>query len=182
MLRDDPTVPATRSGVVPADDLAAFVDSWPGVAATLVDRHLNVTGASPLSTALFPRLTPGVNLALALFLEVVPAGTCRSADEIGYQLVAALHASLAWHEDDPAFERLVGELSTMSREFSTAWAAPRRELRPHGVVRTTHPTAGDLAIGYQLIELAAGANDVLIVWSAADASSEPGFASLVATR
>ena len=37
-----------RSGMVPGGDVAAFLRSWDGVAATLIDRHLNVSGSSRL--------------------------------------------------------------------------------------------------------------------------------------
>ena len=168
--------------MVPGDDIVAFVTGWQGVAATLIDRHLTVAGSSPLATALFPRLTVGLNIARALFLEIIPAETCPDAEEAGYQVVAALHASLAWHEYEPQFELLVGELSTMSREFSTAWAAARHELRPHGVVRSTHPGAGEIAVRYQLLELASGSNEVLIIWSAADAASASAIDALVPIR
>jgi hypothetical protein len=164
-------MPYEQSGMVPRDDIAAFVESWDGVAATLIDRHLSVTGSSPLAKALFPDLMPGVNLAREVFLELIPKRSSPTTEDVGYQVVAAMHASLAWHGDDSEFEKIVGELSTMSREFSTAWAEEKRDLRPHGVLRATHRSVGVLSIRYQLLELAAGWNDVIIVCQAADAQS-----------
>jgi hypothetical protein len=164
--------------MVPGDDVAAFVRSWDGVAATLIDRHLNVEGSSRLAEALFPSLREGMNLAREIFLEVIPKREYRCAEDMSYQVVAALHASLAWHQDDAEFEQIVGELSTMSREFATAWAAERRQLRPHGILRATHPFAGELSIRYQLLELAAGSNDVLIVWQGADPESVSAISQL----
>lgn len=179
--RDDATTSNSESGMVPNDDVAAFLRSWDGVAATLIDRHLTISGSSRLAEALFPNLHPGVNLAREIFLEVMPKREYRCAEEMGHQVVAALHASLAWHEEDAEFEKIVGELSTLSRAFSTAWAADRRRLRPHGVVSATHPFAGELSLKYQLLELAAGSNDVLIVWSGADAKSETALNGLAAS-
>lgn len=165
-------------GMVPGDDVVAFLRSWDGVAATLIDRHLNVAGSSRLAEALFPSLRQGVNLAREMFLEVIPKREYRCAEDMSYQVVAALHAALAWHEDDAEFEQIVGELSTMSREFATAWAAERRVLRPHGTLRATHPFAGELSLRYQLLELAAGSNDVLIVWQGADPESQSALGQL----
>jgi len=166
------------SGIVPRDDVADFLRSWHGVAATLIDRHLTVSGSSRLAEALFPRLHPGANLAREMFLRVIPGGVYPSADDLSHQVVAALHASLAWYEDDPEFERIVGELSTMSREFSTAWASERQRLRPHGIVRAVHPSVGELSIRYQLLELANGSSEVLIVWQGADPESESALSRL----
>ena len=164
--------PSDHSGKVPSDDVAVFVREWHGVAATLVDRHLTVSGSSLLADALFPTLLPGANLAREMFLRVIPGGTYPCTDDLSLQVVAALHASLARNSDDPEFERVVGELSAMSREFSTAWAAERERLRAHGVVRAVHPAAGDLSIRYRLLELGGGSTDVLIVWQGADPESQ----------
>jgi len=171
-----------KSGMVPGDDVAAFLRSWDGVAATLIDRHLNVSGSSRLAQALFPSLRMGTNLAREMFLKVIPGRANASAEDLSYQVVAALHASLAWHEDDAEFEKIVGELSTMSREFSTAWAADRQQLRANGVLRATHQSAGELSIRYQLLELAAETNAILIVWRGADPESESALNQLAATR
>jgi hypothetical protein len=171
--------PGSAPGKVARADIPAFLDSWTGVAATLVDRHLTVSGASRLAEALFPNLRPGVNLAREVFLDVAPGEETVCAAEMSPQVVAALHASLAWHDHDAEFQRIVGELCALSREFSTAWAAEREELRPQGILHSTHPVVGELTIEYQLLELAAGWNDVLIVWRGADARSERALGELV---
>jgi len=178
--RDDVRMPYERSGMVPWDDVSVFVQSWNGVAATLIDRHLNVSSSSELAIALFPRLREGVNLAREFFLN---ASRYESdcADRISQQVVAALHASLAWHEQDPEFEEIVGELSAMSGAFSDAWANDPQALRPHGVLRVLHTTEGEVAIKYQLLELMSGRNDVLIIWRGADADSESALQRLAAS-
>ena len=165
--------------MVPPDDVRAFLRSWHGVAATLIDRHLTVSGRSPLAEALFPRLSPGVNLVRQVFLGSAPDAAPPCATDMSSQVVAALQASLASHREDEEFRQIVGELSAMSREFSTAWANDDVELQPHGVVRASHPDVGDLVIRYQLLELSAGFNDVLIVWQAADPASQTALDRLV---
>ncbi|MET4584111.1 hypothetical protein ABIE21_003649 [Conyzicola nivalis] len=177
--RDDRTPTYMESGMVSGEGVVEFLHSWDGVAATLIDRHLNVSGSSRLAEALFPSLRMGTNLAREMFLEVIPRRAYASAEDLSYQVVAALHASLAWHEDDAEFEKIVGELSAMSRAFSTAWAADRQQLRPHGVLQATHQSAGELTIRYQLLELAGGSNAILIVWRGADPESEHALKQLV---
>jgi hypothetical protein len=177
---EDSTLRAGAPGMVPRDDVAAFLSTWDGVAATLIDRHLTVSGSSHLAEALFPNLRRGVNLAREVFLDVAPGDGNPCAAEMSPQVVAALHASLAWHEHDEEFQRIVGELSALSRAFSTAWAAEQEELQPNGVLHSRHPVLGDLAIRYQLLELAAGRNDVLIIWQGADPRSESALNGLVA--
>ncbi|MCU1407364.1 MAG: hypothetical protein JWQ43_3667 [Glaciihabitans sp.] len=169
----------TTSGMVPDDDVDAFLRSWSGVAATLIDRHLTVSGSTRLAEALFPNLRRGVNLAREMFLEVIPRRDLACGAEMSDQVVAALQSSLAWHEHDAEFQKIIGELAAMSHEFSIAWAAERQALRPHGILRSTHPVAGELLIRYQLLELAAGWNDVLIVWQGADPDSEAAFGDLI---
>jgi len=175
----DHTVPEATSGMVPHDNVAAFLFGWDGVAATLIDRHLTVSGSSELAVALFPNLRLGVNIAREVFLDVLPSREPTCAAEMGDQVVAALHSSLAWHENDPEFQKIIGELSAMSRTFSSAWAAERQQLQPHGILHSTHPVLGELSIKYQLLELAGRWNDVLIVWQGADAASESAMQELL---
>ena len=160
------------------DEVEAFLRTWKGVAATLIDRHLTVAGSSQLAEALFPNLHRGVNLAREVFLGMIPGREPECVKQMSGQVVAALHASLASHDEDDEFRQIVGELSAMSRDFSTAWAAERVELHPHGVLQSTHPFAGELSISYQLLELASGRNGVLIVWQGADPASESALHNL----
>jgi hypothetical protein len=176
---EDSTPPEIASGMVPHDDVDVFLRSWHGVAATLVDRHLTVSGSTPLADALFPNLHLGVNIARQIFLDLVPGEEPDCAVQMSYQVVAALHASLAWHENDTEFQAIIGELSAMSREFASAWAADRQAFQPHGVFRTTQPGVGAVSLRYQLLELAGGSNDILIVWQGADAPSEFTIRTLI---
>jgi len=173
--------PATGSGLfgVPGDDLAGFLRSWSGVAAIVIDRHLTLSGSSPLAAALFPGIHPGTNLAREIFLGSIPGRGPDCAQSMSAQVVAALHSSLASHNDDGEFRQIVGELSALSQDFSAAWAAERVALRSHGVLSSIHPVAGELLLRYQLLELASAGGELLIVWRGADARSESALAQLV---
>jgi len=176
--QDDASAPGFRPFSLPGNNVDAFVRSWTGVAALLIDRHLTVAGSSPLAAALFPHLRIGTNLAREVFLGSLPGREPECARTMSGQVVAALHSSLASNHDDAEFRQIVGELSALSRDFSAAWAAERVALRSNGVVSASHPVAGELLLRYQLLELAAADNDLLVIWQAADARSESAFAQL----
>jgi len=178
MTRTDDRGDEASPTMVPAADIGAFLDSWNGVAATLIDRHLTVSATSRLAEALFPNLSRGVNLAREVFLGFAPGTRPQCVTDTSPQVIAALQAALASHEEDDEFRRIVGELSTMSRDFSSAWANGTAPLSPHGILRSSHPTAGELTIRYQLLELATGSSDMLIVWQGADADSESALGRL----
>jgi hypothetical protein len=174
--------PEHESAMIPHVDVAAFLESWDGVAATLIDRHLTVSGSSHLAEAMFPNLRVGVNLAREVFLDVIPGRETSCAAEMSPQVVAALHASLALHARDAEFEKIVGELSARSRDFSTAWAAERQQLRPRGILHSMHPVLGAMTIRYQLLELAAGGDTVLIVWQVSDPEVESALNDMADAR
>jgi hypothetical protein len=145
----------------------------PGVAATLLDRHLTVTSRTRLAEELFPRLRPGVNLAREAYLgrgcDVRP----EQPQETRLQVAAALLAGVESPESHAELIGLIGELSTMSREFCSDWAGVEPSLQANGIVRVTHPHAGALSIRYDLRKSGSnpGSGDLLIVWQVADAQS-----------
>jgi len=176
--QDDSTAPGFRPFLVPGDDVDVFLRSWTGVAALLIDRHLTLSGSSPLAAALFPRLHIGMNLVREVFLGSIPGREPECARTMSGQIVSALHSSLASHHDDAEFRQIVGELSALSQDFSAAWAGERVALRSNGVMISSHPVAGDLLLRYQVLELAAASNELLVIWQAADARSESALADL----
>jgi hypothetical protein len=168
-----------ESSAVPHAEVEVFLSGWDGVAATLIDRHLNISASTALAKALFPNLLPGVNLVRQVFLGSAPGEEPRCARELAPQVIAALQALLASHKEDAAFRQLVGELSAMSRSFSTAWADGTAAFRTSGVFGTDHPSLGLLSIRYQLLELTTGRGEILIVWRGADPLAESAVGGLI---
>lgn len=160
-------------------EVAAFLRLWSGVAATLIDRHLTVSATTSLASALFPNLLPGVNLAREVFLGSAPGEKPRCARELSPQVIAALQALLAAHKEDALYRKIVGELSALSREFSTAWADGTSAFHSSGVFGTEHPILGTLSIRYQILELTAEDGEILIVWRGADVSTESALGRLL---
>jgi hypothetical protein len=151
--------------------IESFLAGWGDVAATLIDRHLNIVASTPLGTALFPALQPGANLARQVFLGWDRDQQPICAADATAQVIAALQTLVAIDDEDTEFRRIIGELSTHSRKFATAWAHEAEPLHPSGVVRADHPVVGAMSLTYQLLPLMSEFRDVLIVWTGRDAES-----------
>lgn len=54
---------------------------------------------------------------------------------------------------EPQDRALIGELSTLSPEFRTQWAAHDVRIRHDGAKRLRHPEVGDLDLVYQTLDL-----------------------------
>ncbi|GHB11061.1 transcriptional regulator [Streptomyces clavifer] len=67
--------------------------------------------------------------------------------------VAVLRAEAGRYPNDKAMRELVGELSTVSTEFRTLWAAHDVRVHHGGVKRFQHPDAGPLELTYQPLDL-----------------------------
>jgi len=158
--------------------VTAFLDSWSGVAATLIDRHLNVVSSTPLGAALFPALAPGNNLARLVFLGWDADKQPICAADATAQVIAALQTLVAIDDEDEEFRRIIGELSTQSRKFSTAWANESETLLAGGIIRAEHPIVGRITLRYQLLPLFSQFSDVLVVWQGHDAASESSLQNL----
>lgn len=171
--------PADRSLTAQRQDLSVFLDNWHGVAATLIDRHLTIVSSTPLGAALFPTMHPGSNVVREVFLGWETGNRAICAEDASGQVIAALQALIAIDDEDDEFRRIVGELSTLSRRFSTAWAHGAEPLHPSGHLRTEHPDIGEISLTYQLLSLANKPHDVLIVWQARDDRSDSALQRLV---
>ncbi|MFI7445005.1 hypothetical protein ACIBP5_33975 [Nonomuraea indica] len=66
---------------------------------------------------------------------------------------ALLRAEAGREPHDRALRDLVGELSTLSTEFRSQWAAHDVRIRHDGSKRLWHPQVGDLDLTYQSPEL-----------------------------
>ncbi|MFE9109489.1 hypothetical protein ACFYN9_07585 [Streptomyces collinus] len=87
--------------------------------------------------------------------------------------VALLRAEAGRFPHDRALRELVGELSTVSDEFRTRWAAHNVRIHHGGVKRFHHPEAGFLELTYQPLDLPVSAHEAhaLTLYTA-----EPGTA------
>lgn len=70
--------------------------------------------------------------------------------------MALLRAEAGREPYDRALRELVGELSTVSPEFRTQWAAHDVRIRHEGIKRLLHPEVGELDLTYQSLDLPIG--------------------------
>ncbi|MEH0529742.1 DNA-binding protein [Streptomyces stelliscabiei] len=67
--------------------------------------------------------------------------------------VALLRAEAGREPHDRALRELIGELSTLSADFRTMWAAHDVRIRHEGTKRLRHPEVGPLELTYQSLAL-----------------------------
>lgn len=67
--------------------------------------------------------------------------------------VALLRAEAGREPHDRILRELIGELSTLSADFRTMWAAHDVRIRHEGVKRLRHPEVGSLELTYQSLDL-----------------------------
>lgn len=147
--RKPPEVPAS---------IQWMLDSMTMSAAFVSDGRMDVLAVNTLGRAMyapmFDRDTTGRhNLARFHFLD--PAAPDFYADH-GAALattVALLRAEAGRHPDDRILRELIGELSTLSPQFRTLWAAHDVLLTHRGTKRFRHPEVGDLELAYQALDL-----------------------------
>ncbi|MBZ4019484.1 helix-turn-helix transcriptional regulator [Streptomyces purpurogeneiscleroticus] len=88
--------------------------------------------------------------------------------------VALLRAEAGREPHDRALRELIGELSTLSAEFRTMWAAHDVRIHHGGIKRLQHPEVGHLELTYRSLDLPVSQRAVhdLTLYTA-----EPGTAS-----
>jgi hypothetical protein len=67
--------------------------------------------------------------------------------------VALLRAEAGREPHDRTLRELIGDLSTLSQDFRTLWAAHDVRIRHEGVKRLQHPDVGELELTYQSVDL-----------------------------
>lgn len=163
MLRDGQDVP---------DDarVSTLVGSSADIPAIAIDRYLTVLAANKLATAIHPAFAAGSSLPRAVFL-----GTADRLGDAGWGLAcehvsASLKVSLDRFGEDERFIGLIGELASLSVEFSSAWAQkasfPRGGIFPFVVSGT-----GTVALSYSVRPMTDGSGVAIVTWHPADARS-----------
>ncbi|NGO13833.1 helix-turn-helix domain-containing protein [Streptomyces sp. HC44] len=114
------------------------------------------------------------NIARYIFLDPGSADLFVDWEAAAVTTVALLRAEAGREPRDRALRELVGELSTLSAQFRTQWAAHHVRIRHHGVKRLHHPEVGRLELVYRSMDLPLSDRTVydLTVYTA-----EPGTSS-----
>lgn len=145
------------------------------------DRLLTVVGATELAERVYSAFRVGRNLARETFLDGDVHPELPDWPRKTLQVAAMLRACSSGMENDAGLVGLVGELSSLSREFARAWAADARE-RETDVFEFMHAEHGSLRLRYHLLRGPRRGADTVAVWHAADAASLLGLRAIEGPR
>ena len=157
-----------------------LLDSMTLSAAFVTNGRLDIVAANALARALLAPVfahgrtagAPGrPNFARYYFLDDGAHDFADDWDSAADITVALLRAEAGRCPHDRTLRELVGELSTVSTEFRTRWAAHNVRIHHGGDKCFHHPEAGFLALTYQSLDLPVSAHEAhrLTIYTA-----EPG--------
>ena len=134
-----------------------MLDSMTGSAAFVANGRLDIVAANSLGRALHAPLfdVPGrpANFARFQFLDPRAGDFYPDWEGAATITVALLRAEAGRHPNDTQLRELVGELSTVSEEFRTRWAAHDVRIHHNGAKSFRHPVVGPLDLGYYTLDL-----------------------------
>jgi transcriptional regulator with XRE-family HTH domain len=150
-------VPATRAskpGPALRESLQRMLDSI-AVPAVAYNARQDIVGANLLGRAMFKQLFDSDRPNLARFIFLDPRARTFFGD---WDLACSLTAAMLRYtvgRDPLAAEltALVGELSTLSPDFRSHWAAQDVHEHRHGRKRFHHPEVGDLEVDYDVLDV-----------------------------
>jgi transcriptional regulator with XRE-family HTH domain len=155
-----------------------MLDTMTGSAAFVANGRLDIVASNSLGWALHAPMfdVPGRAANFARFQFLDPRARDFYPDREGATkvTVALLRAEAGRRPHDAQLRELVGELSTVSEEFRTRWAAHDVRIHHNGAKQFRHPVVGMLDLGYCTLALPAedAADLRLTIYTA-----EPGSAS-----
>jgi transcriptional regulator with XRE-family HTH domain len=144
---------------------------------------LDVLAANRLGYALYSDMYGGpgepVNHARFVFFNPRATAFYPDWDRAANEVVAILRTESGRNPQDPAISSLVRELSTHSEDFRTRWAAHRVRHHYTGFKYFHHSIVGDLALMFEVMELAADPGLSLLILSAEPGSAAEGSLRLL---
>ncbi|MGY1813415.1 helix-turn-helix transcriptional regulator [Blastococcus sp. SYSU D00820] len=174
--------PQRRSRAPIRPQVQWMLDSMTGSAAFVADGRLDILATNTLGWALHAPLFADprrpANFARFQFLDPRAHDFYRDWEGAASITVALLRAEAGRRPYDAQLRELVGELSTVSEEFRTRWAAHDVRIHHNGAKQFHHPVVGTVDLDYCTLELPAeGRPDLrLTVYTAAPGSpSEDGL-------
>jgi transcriptional regulator with XRE-family HTH domain len=182
--------PARRSGRRPPaqqvrSSVARMLRGMTEVPALVQNGRLDVLAANPLARALYAPVFADparpANLARFTFLNPHARTLWGNWAGVADDTVAMLRTEAGRDPFDKQLTDLVGELSTRSDEFRIRWAAHDVRLHRTGLKHIQHPIVGDLHLAYEVMELSADPGLALVVYSAAEGSSDDDALRLLAS-
>ena len=134
-----------------------MLDSMTASAAFVANGRLDIVASNSLGWALhapmFDVTGRPANFARFQFLDPRARDFYPDWEGAANITVALLRAEAGRFPGDAQLRELVGELSTVSEEFRTRWAAHNVRIHHNGAKRFRHPVVGVLDLGYYTLEL-----------------------------
>ncbi|MCW2577951.1 MAG: putative transcriptional regulator, family [Modestobacter sp.] len=134
-----------------------MLDSMTGSAAFVANGRLDIVATNTLGWALNSPMFDGprrpANFARFQFLDPQARDYYQDWGGAANITVALLRAEAGRRPHDTQLRELVGELSTVSEEFRTRWAAHNVRIHHNGAKQFHHPVVGALDLGYCTLEL-----------------------------
>jgi hypothetical protein len=134
-----------------------MLDSMTGSAAFVANGRLDILATNTLGWALhspmFDSPRRPANFARFQFLDPRARDFYPDWEGAANITVALLRAEAGRYPSDAQLRELVGELSTVSEEFRTRWAAHNVRIHHNGAKRFRHPVVGTLDLGYHTLDL-----------------------------
>lgn len=180
--RQERRTPTRRRDVEVPPRVQWLLDSMTTSSAFVRNGRTDIVARNALARALFAPMfeSPTAdkhgrpNLARYIFLDQAAPDFFVDWDAAATATAALLRAEVAREPRDRALRELVGELSTLSPDFRSRWAAHDVLMRHDGVKRLQHPDVGHLELTFQSLDLPLSDRAVhdLVTYTA-----EPGTAS-----
>ncbi|WP_037370700.1 helix-turn-helix transcriptional regulator [Amycolatopsis orientalis] len=174
--------PSRRKDVEVPPRVQWLLDSMTLSAAFVRNGRTDVVASNPMARGLFAPMFESAtvdrrgrpNLACYIFLDLGARDFFVDWDAAGAATAALLRSEVGREPRDRALRELVGELSTLSPEFRSHWAAHDVLLRHDGIKLLEHPDVGRLELTFQSLDLHVSGRAVhdLVSYTA-----EPGTAS-----
>ena len=134
-----------------------MLDSMTGSAAFVADGRLDILATNTLGWALHSPMFDGprrpANFARFQFLDPQAHAYYQDWEGAANVTVALLRAEAGRRPHDTQLRELVGELSTVSEEFRTRWAAHNVRIHHNGAKQFRHPVVGALDLSYCTLDL-----------------------------
>jgi hypothetical protein len=162
-----------------------FLDGITGAAALVHNACLDNLAANHLGYALYADLFaaargPGPpNSARYIFLEPSARDFYADWHRAASDVAAVLRSNAGRDPGDRGLSDLVDELSSLSDEFRTRWAAHNVRFHETGVKDFHHPVVGDITLTYNRLDLSADPGLTVTAWTAEPGSKSADALSLL---
>jgi transcriptional regulator with XRE-family HTH domain len=153
--------PSRRKDVQVPEPVQWLLDTVTLSAAFVRNGRMDVVATNPLARALHAPMFDSpttaehgrANIARYHFLDPAARHFFVDWDAAAGATAALLRAEAGREPHDRTLRELIGELSTLSPEFRTLWAAHDVRIRHDGSKRLQHPEVGRIELIYQSVDL-----------------------------